>query len=47
MKRIVFASAIILICLNLTSCTKIPISDDTELSTNGETENGSENPGDH
>lgn len=36
MKRIVFFCAIVLICLNVTSCTRVPISEDTEMSTGGE-----------
>lgn len=46
MKRIVFAVAIILISLNITSCTRVPITENTELGTGGELENNSDNPDD-
>jgi hypothetical protein len=47
MKKIIFASAIVLLCLNVTSCTRTPISENTELSTGGEEGNGNENPDDN
>lgn len=36
MKKVLFVCAIVLISLNVTSCTRVPISENTELSTGGE-----------
>jgi len=47
MKKVLFAIAIILISLNVSSCTPTPISENTELSTGGEEGNASENPDDN
>jgi len=44
MKKVLFVCAIVLICLNVTSCTRVPISENTELSTGGEDEGESDNP---
>jgi len=47
MKKIIFASAIVLLCLNVTSCTQAPISKTIELSAGGEEGNGAEKPEDN
>ncbi len=47
MKKVLFAIAIILISLTVTSCTRVPISENTELSTGGEEGTGVENPADN
>lgn len=47
MKKVLFACAIVLISLNFISCTKVPIYENTELSTGGEEGNGDENPDDN
>ena len=44
MKKVLFACAIVLICMNLTSCTRVPVSENPELSTGGEDGGESDNP---
>jgi len=46
MKKVLFAIAIILISLNVSSCTPTPISENPELSTGGEGGTDTENPAD-